>query len=168
MKGDILWKALLLVVLAISIVGVFFALSRSRVAIAPDEGELTHLTGTVAIPSSTISGEGITYVVELAETKEEHALGLSGRTELDADMGMLFIFDQPGRYGFWMPDMHFPIDIIWIDADWRIVDISANVPPESYPKVFTPTSPAMYVLEVYAGNAAASGWEIGTLLELNR
>jgi len=161
-------RGVLLIVLAALVIGAFFALSQSRVTIVPNEGELTHLTNTLPAPSATISAASTTIIVSIAETKEEHTRGLSGRENLDASTGLLFIFDQPDRYGFWMPDMYFPIDIIWIDADWRIVDIAESVPPDSYPKVFTPTTPALYVLEVNAGKASTWGWKIGTPLVFNR
>lgn len=121
--------------------------------------------GAVAVEQkglSTLTASSTTIAVMIAETPEEREHGLSGRTTLDADMGMLFVFDHPDRYGFWMPNMLFPLDIIWIDANWRIVDIAPGVTPASYPLVFKPKSEAQYVLEVNAGNAAAWGWGVGT------
>ncbi len=113
-----------------------------------------------------IVGGATTVSVEIVRTQALREKGLSGRVSLDSDKGMLFIFPEPGRYGFWMPDMHFPIDIIWIDANWRIVDIAPSVPADSYPKEFWGKSTSLYTLEVVAGKAAASGWTTGTQLKL--
>lgn len=101
--------------------------------------------------------------VELALTPEEQEQGLSGRPGLDADKGMLFIFPEPGTYSFWMPDMNFPIDIIWIN-DSKVVDISADVPNDfdpADPVFYRPAVPAQYVLEVNAGFAKRMGIDIG-------
>jgi uncharacterized membrane protein (UPF0127 family) len=76
--------------------------------------------------------------------------------------GMFFVMDTPKQYGFWMPDMHFAIDIIWMNEDMRVVDISHNVRPETYPKTFHPITPALYVLEVSAGYAEKMGIQKGS------
>lgn len=89
--------------------------------------------------------------VELADTPGKRAQGLSGRKELKENRGMLFVLDKPDIYSFWMKDMNFPIDIIWIGEDLKIVDITRNAKPESYPKTFQPKKPAKYVIEVNAG-----------------
>ena len=112
------------------------------------------LRGSVAI-------DGTTLAVEVVRTPAEQRQGLSGRPTLPEGKGMLFIFDHPDRYAFWMPDMHFAIDIIWIGSDGHIVDIASNVSPESYPKTFTPNKAAQYALEVPAGSASRHGWHIG-------
>ena len=110
-------------------------------------------------PSITIGGE--TVVVEVARTSAEKEKGLSGRVSLPEGKGMLFLFDRPDRHGFWMPGMHFSIDIVWIGADWRIVDIAKEIPPESYPDVVVSDVDAQYVLEVPAGSIERYGWNVG-------
>ncbi len=111
-------------------------------------------SGEVRIGSTTLS-------VEIPQTTEQKEKGLSGRSLLESNKGMFFIFDTPDRYGFWMPDMYFPIDIVWINSDLRIVDIAREVFPASYPKVFYPNTEALYVLEVRAGLAEELGWTVG-------
>ncbi|HVS79909.1 MAG TPA: DUF192 domain-containing protein, partial [Candidatus Paceibacterota bacterium] len=86
---------------------------------------------------------------------------LSDRASLAADAGLLFIFPQPDYIGIWMKDMNFPIDVIWLDSTMKVIYIVPNMTPESYPKVYTPTSPAAYVLEVNAGVAARENIKIG-------
>jgi uncharacterized membrane protein (UPF0127 family) len=107
--------------------------------------------------------------VEIARTADEWRRGLSGRQSLPADQGMLFVFPTPGMYPFWMPDMRFPIDIIWIDENRRVIGISENVPPlenASKPVYYRPPSPAQYVLEVNAGFARSHGITVGDQLSL--
>lgn len=91
------------------------------------------------------------FRVSVASTEEKRRRGLSGQSRLAVNEGMLFIFDQPGRYGFWMKEMLFPIDIIWLDADFQPVHLVENATPESYPVSFYPPQPAKYALEVAAG-----------------
>lgn len=101
--------------------------------------------------------------VELATTTAARARGLSGRAALAAGQGLLFVFSRDGQYSFWMKDMNFPIDIIWIAADGRVVEVASRVLPETYPRAFTSREPARFVLEVPSGFAAAKGIVPGAL-----
>ena len=91
--------------------------------------------------------------VEVVSTGADRAQGLSGRPCIAADQGMLFIFDKPGRYPFWMKDMKFPIDIVWVGEDHKVVGLDINVAPSTYPDLFVPEKPAQYVLELQANRA---------------
>ncbi|MBU4369950.1 DUF192 domain-containing protein [Patescibacteria group bacterium] len=93
----------------------------------------------------------INLEVEVAETFKEKAQGLSGRERILDNQGMLFVFKTPGRYPFWMKGMKFPIDIIWLDKDLKIVEINKEVQPESFPELLRPSTPIQYVLEVKNG-----------------
>ena len=95
--------------------------------------------------------------VEIADTDTKRAQGLSGRTALAENAGMLFIFDVPGFYNFWMPNMRFPIDIIWIDENRHIIGIVENAPPinpEEAAVQYAPPAPIAYALETQAGFSA--------------
>jgi uncharacterized membrane protein (UPF0127 family) len=85
--------------------------------------------------------------------------GLSGRADLADGTGLLFVFDKLGLWGFWMKDMNFAIDIIYMDQYGKVVTVVSDATPESYredpPRVFYPTLPALYVLEVPAGFSGA-------------
>src|SRR5262249_28055298 len=105
---------------------------------------------------------------EVADTDARKQQGLSGRLALLAGHGMLFPYDEPGIQGFWMPDMHFDIDIVWIRAG-RIVHIEADVPhavSDPLP-VYRPQEPADQVLEVPAGTAARFGWRVGDVVRVD-
>ncbi len=99
--------------------------------------------------------------VEIADTPEQRAKGLSGRESLAENRGLLFIYDQPGLYGIWMKEMKFPIDIIWIDSNKKIISISKNIGPESFPEIFEPAVPAQYILEINAGFVDENRIKIG-------
>lgn len=111
--------------------------------------------------SDSIVIQGKTFSVEVAKTEAELKKGLSGHKPLLDNEGMIFLFDREDTYGFWMRDMLFPIDIIWLTKDWKITHIENSIAPETYPKVYSSTFPSKYVLEVSAGTAERLGWEIG-------
>ncbi len=104
---------------------------------------------------------GVTLTVDLAMTPAEHEQGLSDRPSLDRDHGMLFVFENPGKYPFWMKDMNFPIDMIWIGQDLKVNYIAANTPPSSYPNTFVSDKDAKYVLETVAGFSAENALKPG-------
>jgi uncharacterized membrane protein (UPF0127 family) len=112
-----------------------------------------------------------TVVAEVADTDATREQGLSGRASLPEGQGMLFVFQQPGDYGFWMKDMNFPLDMLFANASGTIVTIQENALPSTYnaanPRasvVFYPSAPALYVLEVPAGFAAAHDIKEGSVL----
>ena len=92
-----------------------------------------------------------TLNIEVADTDDERMQGLSDRDSLPRGSGMLFIFEKPGVHGFWMKDMRFPIDIVWLDESYKVVDIARSMSPNSFPHVFYPPRPVKYVLETNPG-----------------
>lgn len=111
-----------------------------------------------------LGGQEISVIV--ADTPALHKLGLGFRKELNENEGMLFVFAEPGEYGFWMKDMFFSVDIIWFDQNRQIVDVWENAAPSSYPKVLTPRASAQFVLEVPAGFFANYNLKIGNTIEI--
>lgn len=120
---------------------------------------------SVKIPTTVTVGS-TTLSILLAATPEDRQRGLSGRASLEKNQGMLFVFDAPGYWGFWMKEMHFPIDIIWLDAAARVVTVARDVSPSSYPEVLHSTKPAQYVLELVAGESRALGIVEGQQLQI--
>jgi len=98
---------------------------------------------------------------DIADTDASREKGLGGRTGLAENEGMLFEFQTPDYYGFWMKDMSFSIDMIWFDANWTVVGIQEDVLPSTYPQVFKPQAPALYVLEVPSGFTLLHNIKIG-------
>src|SRR6185436_16930434 len=114
----------------------------------------------------TLQIKGEIVHVSIADTNESRQQGLSGRPGLARDEGMLFIFPNDGTYSFWMKNMRFSIDIVWLSADGTILYIAQNISPDTYPQSFAPPVPARYVLELPAGYAAAHHVQEGDKVEL--
>jgi uncharacterized membrane protein (UPF0127 family) len=93
--------------------------------------------------------------------------GLSGMQSLPKDTVMLFVFDKPDTYGIWMKDMRFPIDIIWLDEDGRIVWLENNVSPLTYPKVFFPPKDSLYTIEAKPGFIEQNHLVVGKILSVS-
>lgn len=106
-----------------------------------------------------------TLILDLATTSAARSQGLSGRASLGSNAGMLFVFEEPGLYGFWMKEMKFSLDLIWLDSKGKVVDITTNLRPQTYPKAFYPVSPVKYVIEVNAGWTKINNLEVGDTLE---
>lgn len=100
--------------------------------------------------SHSLSIGGHTFRVSYADTPSQQEKGLGGQLHLANNRGMLFRFSDSGVQCFWMKNMHFPLDIAWLDSDKKIVYIESNVSPLSYPNSFCPPVQARYVLEVNA------------------
>jgi uncharacterized membrane protein (UPF0127 family) len=101
---------------------------------------------------------------------EDMMRGMMFRDSLAADRGMLFFHTQPGKYGYWMYQCKFPLDIIWMDSARKVVEISANTPPcPSKSAKECPTfgghEEAKYVLELNGGAAAQNGVKVGSILD---
>lgn len=113
---------------------------------------------------TVVSEEGFSF--EVVASTEARTRGLGGRTEIPANYGMLFVFPEAKRYGFWMKDMYVSIDIVWLKNDGTVIGIDANVSPESFPDPYFAPEPVARVLETRAGEAAAQGWVVGSRIEL--
>ena len=115
--------------------------------------------GSIEFPMGTIKLDNEILQVQIAETKELRARGLSWNfEELPYDQGVLFVFDKPGTQDMWMMGMQFSIDIIWFDENFNVTHIEKNVPRCLEPIEILACSEngvsgdnAKYVLEVTAG-----------------
>lgn len=111
------------------------------------------------------------YVADLAVTGEERTQGLSGRPSLEADRAMLFVYEEDGPRTFWMPDMHFPLDMVWIRSDCIVDGVTADVPnpspdtPRGELPRYPSTGPVRFILEINAGQAATHGITPGDPVE---
>ncbi len=105
-----------------------------------------------------------TYVLEKARSDAERKKGLSKRESLCGECGMLFVFEQPGQYAFWMKDMLFPLDIIWL-LGGRVVFVAHGVAPD-FSGVIEPGVLADQVIEINTGEA--DGLKLGEMVEFLR
>jgi len=96
----------------------------------------------------------VSLIAELAITEKERQLGLMFRDKINFDQAMLFILEEERIHTFWMKNMKFPLDILWLDKDKRIVHIEIHVPPckKSPCPSYSSSIPAIFVLELKAGS----------------
>jgi uncharacterized protein len=141
-------------------VGVLVSLTSKKNKEVESTPEISDVTNKVTV------GQSI-FDIEMATTYESRSLGLSGRVALPENYGMLFLFNEPGSYGFWMKDMNFPLDVIWI-AERRVVGFEENVPPEGNrpTKTYFPPVPVTEVLEINAGLVSELGIRVGDVVKL--
>ncbi len=132
----------------------------------PTVAELPAATPTPDLDLPVVTIGGGSWPVELAVTAEQQTQGLSGRAELAAGSGMLFVWAGESRRSFWMPDMNFPLDLVWIDGDCAVVAITRDAPPQrpgqsraELPRYVV--EGVQYVLEINAGEAALRGVKVG-------
>jgi hypothetical protein len=105
--------------------------------------------------------DGQTIYVDLAQDPPQQTLGLGNRQGLGASQGMLFIFPNDAQHMFWMKDMSFSIDMVWLSADGTVIYIQPNAAPDTYPQTFGPNQDSRYVLEVPANFATGHGVKVG-------
>lgn len=121
--------------------------------------------------SASVRVKNTTFSAEIAETPKEKEIGLSEKKSLPQDKAMLFQFGTPGFYSFWMKNMKFPIDIIYIKNN-KVVTIYKNVQPPSNPdenpQVYTPTEQADTVLEINAGLSNKYSFSIGDSVTIKK
>jgi len=114
-----------------------------------------------------ISIDGETIYASVADTEESRELGLGGRETMPDDEGMLFVFEAGGNHPFWMKDMRFALDIVWLADDGTIEYIQGDVVPATYPEVFGPPKPTgKYVLELNGGYCAEHDIKVGDKVAL--
>ena len=122
---------------------------------------------TAAGPRVELAGK--TYQVEIADDPRERALGMMFREEMDPDTGMLFIFEEEAPRSFWMKNCRIHLDILYFDADFRLINTHHNVPPcytqrcPGYPS----EAPAKYVLELSGGQASTLSLQPGIRLRFD-
>jgi uncharacterized membrane protein (UPF0127 family) len=109
--------------------------------------------GPAVVPLTLPSGKVLQ--VEVMVSDEDRAMGLMFRPSLAPDRGMLFRFEAPDFHGIWMKNCRFPIDILWLDEEKRVVHVAEAVPPckEEPCPVYQPLRRASWVVELNAGQA---------------
>ncbi len=105
-------------------------------------------------------------VVEAEKADIERSNGLSGIKNMDLNEGVAFIFEKPGQKVFWMKDMLFPLDFVYIHKD-RVVEVKENVLPSSYPNTIVNQMPASIIIELNAGQVKLKNIKVGDVLELD-
>ena len=103
-----------------------------------------------------ITVNDVKLVADIAATSDQRSKGLSVKDTLNENEGMLFVFSKEGEHSFWMKNMKFPIDIIWLDDDQEVVHVEHSLEPcisDSFCPTHKPDRNSLYVLETVAGFA---------------
>jgi uncharacterized membrane protein (UPF0127 family) len=172
----ITFASLVATVVVIAAVGWMYLISNSHVFTASSarseeaDNNTNFLKEMENIPKdrylkSYITINGFELTANLALTNEQKEKGLSVKDELRENEAMLFIFEESAKHSFWMKDMKFPIDIMWLDSDGKVVHIEQNLQP-CIPVLICPSySPdidSQYVLETVAGFTQRHNVNVGT------
>jgi len=109
------------------------------------------------------------YILDVAKTSEEQEKGLAKFESIEDNQGMLFMFDNPGRWSFWMKDMKFNIDIIFLDENKKVVSLFKNVKSETHANVFDyrkyiPDYDSKYVIELKEGEVEKNKVKLGDII----
>jgi uncharacterized membrane protein (UPF0127 family) len=137
---------------------------RSAVCVVPPAVQGRADEGT---PVAELASGGVSrgrFFIELASDWPQRIRGLSHRPSMAEGWGMLFLFPNDVRHAFTMKQMHFPLDLIFIDGVGKVVDIVSDARPNQVR--LAPTQSYRYVLELNAGTARTHGIRLGDRLTL--
>jgi uncharacterized protein len=116
-----------------------------------------------------VTVKGFELNADVPITSELMARGLAVKNQLKESEAMLFVFEESAQHSFWMKDMKFPIDIIWLDSDGKVVHIEQNLQPCVSVLICTSYSPdidSQYVLETVAGFTQRHNISVGTNIDI--
>lgn len=138
----------------------FVAYSLAGLAFAATLAQAAPAVLPLTLPSGKV------LQVEVMVKDEDRALGLMFRPSLAPDRGMLFIFDSLDFHGIWMKNCKFPIDIVWLDDQKKVVHVQEGAAPCTREPcaVYTPLRRAAYVLEIGSGQARREKVVVGAAL----
>jgi uncharacterized membrane protein (UPF0127 family) len=113
---------------------------------------------------------GQRFTIEIASDDASREQGLMERTQMDADHGMLFVFEDDAPRAFWMKNTKIPLDMLFFNAERKLVSVQRNVPPcQADPcPAYSSGAPARYVLELNAGQADKLKLTSGDAMEIHR
>ena len=123
------------------------------------------MTNRVALTHNAVLVAGHRrYELQVVTTPAQQQLGLGDRASMPVDDGMLFVFPTVSQHCFWMKGMRFPLDIVWLSSDDRVVLVKPHLLPQSYPSAYCADSGD--VVELNAGQARASGIVVGRAVKV--
>jgi len=125
-----------------------------------------------AAPPTTpyVELQGKRISIEIADTDASREHGLMDRTSMEADHGMLFVFDDDAPRAFWMKNTKIPLDMLFFNAERKLVSVQHRVPPclaDPCP-AYSSGAPARYVLELNGGQAEKLGLNPGAEMQIHR
>lgn len=118
----------------------------------------TFLWWKMADDQAVLKLSGASYHITVLRTEDEREKGLSGSDSLPEGRAMVFEFPVEKKWGIWMKDMNYPIDIVWLNDDREVVYTVKNAQPSSYPDtIFMPDTDSRYVIELPGGTIERTG-----------
>lgn len=136
--------------------------ARGAIVVVAIVAGLTWLWWQMTSQQQVVQLHGHLYGMTVMRTDEELQRGLSGTQSLPADQAMLFVFPTDDKWAMWMKDMNYPIDMVWLGDDKKVVYMVKNAQPSSYPKTqFKPDTNTRYVIELPSGTIERTGIAIG-------
>ncbi len=119
--------------------------------------------------AETVCFKDVCIEAEVVESVESRQKGLMFREGMPENKGMLFVFPQEAKHGFWMKNMKFSLDMIWIDSDYNIVEIKENMLPcQGSCPVIAPLKDARFVLEVVSGFALKNKLKVSDKITIKK
>lgn len=109
----------------------------------------------------------VKYNLYISDTESKRMQGLSGVVSMPKNQGMLFIFEEPNTYGFWMKDMKFPLDMIFIREN-KVVDLKENILESSFPQIYYPATAVDAVIELHTGQIQRTNIRIGDSIKVSK
>ena len=129
-------------------------------------GKLAKVIADPATKEVNLRLRNVKIKAELARTEAQRARGLSNRGSLEEFGGMPFVFPEPTMPRFWMKDTNFPLDIIWINDQLKIIGIEHSLSPDSFSNTVSPPRQIPYVLEVNGGLTNDFNIQVGDRISL--
>lgn len=111
-------------------------------------------------------GNASLKIVKTADSETDLVAGLSVIPELNEGEAFLMQFNEPGSHQIWMKGVKYPIDVMWLDQDLKIIHIVPSMDPKSYPKTFGPGQDSTYVIETKAGFVKDNKIKVGNKVVL--
>jgi len=127
-------------------------------------------TGSDGYKQVNVTVNGFKLVADIAANEAQRTKGLAVKDHLNENESMLFVFSSASNQAFWMKDMKFPIDIIWMDANKTVVHVEHSLDPcpaIGFCKTYSPGADSLYVLETVAGFADSHNVANGTRMEFD-
>lgn len=153
--------------LQVLLVGTFIFLGLFGIIFTVQDTQIQEQLDIIEVIYTADNGVEHSLITEIADTPYKRAIGLMDRSTLDADKGMLFIFETERRVSFWMKNTYIPLDIIYLDSQLQVVKIYENTTPNQTTELYDSEFSIKYTIEANAGWAELSGIEVGDFVRLN-
>ena len=121
-----------------------------------------------ALRTTTVTINDIQITVWVADTQKARETGLMGMQNINENEGMLFVYETPGTYAFWMKNTLMPLDVIFISSDKNIIDIQHMEPCVTEPcRIYPPPSDLLYAIEVKGGFTERNNIMVGQKISID-